>query len=324
MKTSDFIAQNLPAIIDNARFAPSVHNTQPWAVSAQNTSVVVALDRQHTLGAGDPTGRQTILSLGIFAEAVALSAEALGLQTQSVVLDGETAVVTFGETVGKPSSGEQLALLHKRASDRSIFTPAEITGDISKQIEQAAHLSGIGVRVITERPIIEKIADLTSHGIKLAMSNPEFRKELSQYLVLPGSQKHRGIAVKSLYINGLLARLQPWMVRWGLSIGAEAVLEKKRWQSASAVVAIIGDGDLSKYWFETGRTYLHVSLAIEKLGLSQATSAAIVEASNYHDDIEDLLGVEKRVLALIRIGTGSTKRAYSPRVSADELLTSRS
>jgi hypothetical protein len=324
MKASEFIAQSLPAIIENARFAPSVHNSQPWVVSTKDNAVVVELDRQHTLGAGDPTGRQTILSLGIFAEAVALSANTLGLQTQSVLLDSTTASITFTETLGAASAAEEIALLHKRASDRSIFRPANISVDMIKQLEQAIHLSGISVRVITERPIIEKIADLTGHGIKLAMSNPEFRKELSQYLVLPGSHKHRGIAVKSLYINGMLARLQPWMVRRGLSIGAEAVLEKKRWQSASAVVAILGDGDLSKYWFETGRTYLHVSLAIEKLGLSQATSAAIVEASNYHDDIEDLLGIEKRVLALIRIGAGSAKRVYSPRISADELLTSRS
>jgi nitroreductase len=57
MKASEFIAQSLPAIIENARFAPSVHNSQPWVVSTKDNAVVVELDRQHTLGAGDPTGR---------------------------------------------------------------------------------------------------------------------------------------------------------------------------------------------------------------------------------------------------------------------------
>ncbi len=324
MKATEYITQNLPAIIDVARFAPSVHNTQPWRVSAVENSIVIALDRQHTLGPGDPTTRQTILSLGIFAEAVSIAGNTLGLKTSAVALHDRSATVSFAEEIGSPSSTELVPLLQKRATDRSIYKPAAISAEAIAVLQQASHTPGIKVQVITDRPIIDKIADLTSHGIKLAMSNPDFRKELSRYLVLPGSAKRRGIAVKSLYINGLLARLQPWMVRWGLSVGAEAILEKRRWQSASAVVAILGDGDLSQYWFETGRTYLQVSLTIEKLGLSQATSAAIVEASNYHDDVEDMLKSEQRVLALIRIGAGSSKRAYSPRVNAAELLTSRS
>jgi len=324
MNAGDFIEQNLTKIIDVARLAPSVHNTQPWKVAAKANSVVIELDPRHRLTAGDPTTRQTILSLGIFAEAVSIAANALGLITTSVVLQGETAVISFADKLGEPTGTDLLPLLKQRATDRSIYKPADVSETAVAALQQTAQTSGIRVEVVTDRSVINKIADLTSHGIQLAMSNPEFRAELSQYLVVPGSGKLRGISVKSLYINGLLARLQPSMVKAGLSIGAEAKLEKRRWQSASAVVAIFGDGDLSQYWFETGRTYLHTSLAIEQLGFSQATSAAIVEASNYHDDIEDLLGTEQRVLALIRIGQGSSKRAYSPRVSADELITSRS
>jgi hypothetical protein len=212
--------------------------------------------------------------------------------------------------------------LRNRASDRSIYKATDIQPSSIKAIESVETDSSISVQVITDKNIITEIANLTAKGIKLAMSSPGFRHELSRYLALPWGNKKRGISVKSLYIPTYLAILQPFMVKTGLSINAESALERKRWLSASAVVAILGDGDLNKHWFEAGRTYLRSSLAIEEQGLSQATSAAIVEASNYHDDIEEMLHTKKRILALIRIGKGRPKRQYSPRVEAEELLTS--
>jgi hypothetical protein len=81
---------------------------------------------------------------------------------------------------------------------------------------------------------------------------------------------------------------------------------------------------LHKDWFEVGRSYLRASLEIEKAGLSQATSAAIVEASNFHEDVEQILGSNLRIQAIIRIGKGRKIRYRSPRVSARELLATSS
>jgi hypothetical protein len=75
-------------------------------------------------------------------------------------------------------------------------------------------------------------------------------------------------------------------------------------------------------WFEAGQTYLRASLELERLGFSQATSAAPVEAATFHEDIESLLKTNQRLQAVIRIGKGAAKRRYSPRVPAKELITS--
>ncbi len=112
------------------------------------------------------------------------------------------------------------------------------------------------------------------------------------------------------------------MLKLGLNTGKEAALEEKRWLSASAIVLITTEGDLHDDWFEAGRVYMRVSLEIERSGFSQATSAATVEAATFHEDIEKLLGTSQRLQAAIRIGKGVSKRKYSPRVSAEELITS--
>jgi hypothetical protein len=124
-----------------------------------------------------------------------------------------------------------------------------------------------------------------------------------------------------LQLPWLVSIAQPFAVRYGLGADQEAKHEKIRFSSASALVFITADGDLEEYWFETGRAYMRVSLMLEKLGLSQTTSAAIVEASNYHEDIEEMLHTNQRILSIIRVGHGTGERAPSPRVAATDLLT---
>jgi hypothetical protein len=318
MSTSELLAAKLEAIVDIARFAPSVHNTQPWVVTISDISIVVSIDPAHRLHDGDPTGRETIISLGIFAEAICLAAATCGLRADSVELKDELCVISFGQA----HSGDTAAveLLKQRCTDRSVYKPLTIPSAVLDTISQSRQHAGISITTATDTAMIAAVAQLTGQGIQLALSNPDFREELSQYLVTPGSHQQRGIATRSLYIPRLLQYIEPWLLKTGLTNQPEVRLEKQRWESASGLVFICSDGDLHEDWFQVGRSYLAVSLAIEKAGLSQATSAAIVEASDFHEDIEKLLGTTQRIQAILRVGQGKTHRYYSPRVSARELL----
>ncbi len=111
-------------------------------------------------------------------------------------------------------------------------------------------------------------------------------------------------------------------MKLGIGIRSEVNLERKRWESASGIILITTVGDMPKYWFEAGRAYLQAALKVEQLGLSQATSAATVEASNYHEDVEKLVDTNQRLQSVIRIGKGVQNRNHSPRVTVEELLTS--
>lgn len=314
------ISEQLPSLLNIARLAPSVHNTQPWIVSVSGNELVINLNKKYVLEDGDPTGRETFISLGIFTEALCLGACSFGFTIKSVGLGDSFVRISLG--IGNQPDVDTVSALKTRCSDRSVYQPAVINELLIQQLNEVSVHPDVSVRVVTNRPAIEKVAELTSKAIRLALSNPSFRKELSSYLVLPWSRKRRGISVKSLYIPWILQILQPILVHRGIGIGKEATLERKRWLSASGLVFITAKGDLANYWFEVGRTYLQVSLLIERAGLSQATSAALVEASNYHEDIEDLLGTNQRILAVLRIGQGSKKRYYSPRVDAEDLITS--
>jgi hypothetical protein len=318
-----FSRQEILDILDIARLAPSVHNTQAWFVTITDAIVIIGIDEQHVLSDGDPTGRQTIISLGIFCEAFRLVALEKGLQTTKLSFKHRQATLKLRRIPSKKLiKTPTIELLGGRGSDRSIYRPATISETDIRTLETTPKGLKTHVHVIVDESLLQAIAELTSHGIALALSNPSFRRELSHYLVLPGSQKKRGIAVKSLYISRLLTYVEPLFMRLGIGLQAEADLEKKRWLSASAVIVLTADGDLAPYWFDAGQAYLRASLAIERLGLAQATSAAIVEASNYHEDVEAMLGTNRRILSLVRVGKGSKIRHHSPRVDSNDILRS--
>ncbi len=321
MSASNILRDNLASIIDIARLSPSVHNSQPWQVSVDMDKLLIDIDPKHKLSDGDPTGRETFISLGIFAEAITIVSLRFGLYSQKQSVNNQRAIIQFAS--GKPvKSGSDIEALKTRVTDRSIYNHVDITEKSKLSIVNSAPDASAKIWMLTDSNSINMVASLTAKGISLALSNPSFREELSHYLVLPWTTKHRGISTSSLYIPKALAICEPVLIRFGIGKKSEASLERKRWESASAVVLITTEGDMPDYWFEAGRAYLRAALAIERLGFSQATSAAIVEASNYHEDVEKLIGTNQRLQCLLRVGKGAKVRNHSPRVTVEELLTS--
>lgn len=320
MNVVDKLASSLISIIDIARLAPSVHNTQPWRVKLLDDSLIVSVDSEHTLLDGDPTGRQTVISLGIFCEALVIAAQTEQLGLKELTFDTSNVTLQFELIASNPASIELARLLAFRHSDRSIYTPTKLSADAIHTLKQSVTDTDVKVWVISNQNHIRLIADLTSRGISLALSSPNFRHELTNYIVRAGSKKARGISVKSLYLSPILTALQPRLLKSGTGLAREAELEKRRWTDVSADIILTTPGDMPKYWFKTGRSYLQLSLTIAGLGLAQATSAAIVEASNYHDDIEAILQTDQRILALLRVGNGSNRHYHSPRISSKEIL----
>lgn len=312
--------EHITEILELARLAPSVHNTQAQKVKLTEYGLEISVDQQFTLKDGDPTGRQNIISLGIFVEAIVIAAASKGFKLKNIVYSNEQVKLTIDKTIHRPADNGNIRALRQRATDRSVYRKTSISADTIKSILGAYKSPGIKIWLLDKEDQIAQIAQLTRNGIRLALTNPDFRKELSQYLREPWSKKKRGISLKSLYIPMLVAIFEPIAMRLGLGLNQEAKLEKRRWLSSSAIVLITAVGDMPDDWFEVGRAYMRVCLAIEKAGLSQATSAATVEASTFHEDVEQLLGTNQRLQAVIRIGAGSKKRQHSPRVDVATLL----
>lgn len=78
-KGSDILQPHEKAILSLASLAPSGHNTQPWFVRHLEPSHwIIGNDQTKWLPAVDPTQRETMLSIGAFAQNLEYAAAAFG------------------------------------------------------------------------------------------------------------------------------------------------------------------------------------------------------------------------------------------------------
>ncbi|MGH3071216.1 MAG: hypothetical protein ACRDNB_02960, partial [Gaiellaceae bacterium] len=106
-------------LVEDARFAPSPHNTQPWRVrprSATEADLEVPVAR--LLPVEDPEGRFLTAGVGIFLEALDVAAAARGL-----ALRYEPLYPQLGDRASEPSVAARMRL--EPRGDRPAI-PAEL------------------------------------------------------------------------------------------------------------------------------------------------------------------------------------------------------
>lgn len=312
--------ETLKKLCHYGAFAPSVHNIQPWQFTLTEDTLIVEPSSKRILNAGDPVGRQTWISIGACVESIVVAGENLGLSTD-VRLSKDKATLHFKHQDINPLI--ELQTIKERFTDRSHYTGEKLNKNVLSEISKCWQHSEAAVIVTDDPQIIETVSKLISQGISMALNSPHFREELAGLINGPREKRKIGIPVASLRLKGFHAVTEVSRVRKGLGIKKQALSERKAWSSASAIVFTLSKGDSQKDWFMAGRAYQRAGLTATRLGLRQATSAAIVEALDFHEDVEKLLGTRQRLQTVMRIGKSAQVPVYSPRLSNEDLLNTR-
>ena len=316
MKSID--TKTITEICRYARLAPSVHNVQPWEFVADPKQITVRINKQRTLDAGDPVGRETWISMGACVETLVIAASHLGVHA-SVKTPSRHEIKIALDLGAKPDKIE-LKTIKERFTDRSVYSKKPIDPALLKQIEKSWKSKRVQLIVSADRKLIETVSDLTGRGMTLAMQSKDFRNEIASLINRPFARKSVGFSPQSLRVRFLQALVQPNLAKSKYSVRFHKIQERQRMLSASALVMSFSVGDTYEDWFEAGRAYQRAGLTATQLGVRQATSAAAVEAADFHTDIERMLGTKHRLQTLMRIGYSHKKHVVSPRIPTKKLL----
>src|SRR3954452_13430640 len=117
----------LRRIVELAQRAPSVHNTQPWRWQRTNGALELFADRSRQLAAGDPDGRNLVISCGTVLHHARVVAAALGWSTAVTHLPDTgqpdlLARVELSRRTPRPDAAALLAAVDRRCTDRRRFT----------------------------------------------------------------------------------------------------------------------------------------------------------------------------------------------------------
>lgn len=310
--------------MDTARHAPSAHNSQPWRVIIHdNSNLEIYPEKKRWLTVSDPVGRQGWIGLGCLVENIYLLAKEYGYIASTKLHENPTPYVrvTFEKVSNKKTISDQYTLLiEQRYSDRSYYSEMKLGRKLLKSIKNIQPEEGTTIHVVDDPSQIELVASLQSKAIKAALSNPSFREELRELIIPPNSHKKLGIPTRSLRIPGILGWLEIFQLKYGVGGQKKASIEYEKWQRSAAVLIVTSEGDSIKFWLNAGRTYQRLSLFLFENGISQATGAGAVEAFDFHEEIEQVLGTNERIMTIARIGFSSAKSVGSPRINTDEFV----
>jgi nitroreductase len=315
--------EQLHRIVELARLAPSVHNTQPWWWQARgSTTLELWADRERALPYSDPIGRNLVISCGAALHHTVVAAAAIGAHpTVHHLPDGPDSdlmaridLVPNHPTVDALS---QLTALTQRRTDRRRFTAWPVPQPNVEHLAEAGQKWGAAVLAVTDPGLRMEIEELLEEARRRQAGEPRIAEETESWIdhdaldgvptaVLPSQQGVRGE--------------RP--TRFGPDLVPDPTDRILEGTDGLLVISTTDDGPLS--WLRAGASLSALWLKATSNGLSVVPLSQLVEVERTRVALERLMPPPARVPQLLaRVGwqeIGREELPRTPRRPVDELL----
>ncbi|MGP3919030.1 Acg family FMN-binding oxidoreductase [Nonomuraea sp. 10N515B] len=277
------VKDTLDAVVDAARWAPSVHNTQPWTFSVSEQEIGLRADPDRKLRVEDVSGRELLISCGaaLFTMRTAMSCE--GFEPVVRVLpdpDRPSLLATIrpGAEVQADESIQALGReIERRRTHRAGFANVPVPDPLIEKLVHAAAEEGAKLTPIRSAEAVGVIAALTQAAQGVQAQDQRFSLEVIRWARPPGSSRTDGVPAEGYPRE--TARTEPHFPQrdyaWGHEWGSQADQEAS---TATGVVAVLTTrGDSRQDWIDAGQALQHVLLHASAYGVSAAFHTQALE-----------------------------------------------
>lgn len=169
--------------------APSIHNTQPWQLEVDGSTVAVHADRGRQLKVLDPDARQLTMSCGAVVHHLEVAARAMGLHPETALLPDpvdpdHVADVVLHQGEGPAPTEDEVAnavdILH-RHTVRSRFTSEELPYGLVSALRELVEEQGAMLRVLQPQEAVG-VAVLMDRAEALLEQTPGYAEELEAWV----------------------------------------------------------------------------------------------------------------------------------------------
>lgn len=324
--------QEAPAILSSveieivgeaARWAPSIHNSQPWALRRMVDGLGVVDDLNRSVPVIDPTGRDRTISCGsaLFNATVAL--RALGYVTKSALMPdpADPALIGTVRAVTRQSPGDQDVLLHRmiplRHTHRRVYRSHLVAEEDLLDLRQAVAAEGARLSV-AEPAARRRLAHLLRVAVRAQAEDPELRDEVERW-VRRGSQS--GVLVDGIPSNAL--GTSPFPVDSLVHGGTRGVPEAEEVEAelARSTVLVVSTRDDTRHdWVIAGLALERLLLTATAKGLVATFAEQALQNPGVRPEIADVLGIWGHPQVLLRVGRPLVDAPVTPRRPLTELF----
>ncbi|MEJ3658126.1 nitroreductase [Actinomycetes bacterium KLBMP 9759] len=292
--------------------APSAHNTQPWVLRYAADRVEVVWDPARTLPAGDPTGRDLLLSMGAFVETCLIVAADAGIALDFAAGHDRTAR-RVGWLVGATRPYRtpfDTAAVRARTTNRGDHQPGAVPVDVLARIDATAAEAGGRVEALPSRELVEPLAEADRRMFEDAAVSAELAAWLRltprhpRYLL--DGLTDRALALSTGEALGL--RMALWALpalRWAglprlLAASGRGTLAR----DGTVLVLVAPSGSGPDATVTLGRALMRIWLALSGEGLSCHPVSQIIDCPATRARLAARLGIAdpRRLVHVARVG----------------------
>jgi len=314
----DTQARALLRAADAARFAPSIHNTQPWrwVVHPGRLELFAVTDRQ--LPRQDPDGHMLLISCGtaLHHARVALAAE--GWQC---VIDRPAGapLATIRPTEHGPVDPrairhfEQLEVRH---TDRRTVTEEPVTPAILDALVQVSERAGVRLHLLRHDQVIE-LAVLVEHAQQTEGADELLQAETATWV---GGDRAAGTGIP----DASLPEELPLTTVAERDFGTTGTLAAGAGHDTAATYAVLyGSGDEPADWLRAGEALNALWLEATEHAVSLLPLSSPVEVPFTRHELRRLLGDLGDPYLVVRLGAldpAHAGPAHTPRLPTEQVI----
>lgn len=295
-------------LIRYATLAANGHNAQPWTFSVAADRIAIRPDASRRTPAVDPDDHHLFVSLGCAAENLRIGACAHGRTAEVDFSGGDGDAVEVGMDRGPAQIDDLYATIPRRQSTRSLYDGRALSAEQLKDLEKAAAIEGVSLRLVTARDGIDAIRDLVVAGNGVQMDDEAFVAELKRFI--------RFNAADALArADGLFTACTgnptapDWLGRLMFDLFFTKASENDKYaeqmRSSAGVAIFVGDRADHDHWVRVGRSFQRFALKATALGLKHSHVNQPVEVPGVRGELAAWLGAASvRPDLVVRFGHG--------------------
>jgi len=325
------------ALLDDARLAPSPHNTQPWqlhVLSDAEAELYAVADR--TLPTTDADGAFMTAGMGIFVEALDVAAAARGLTVEAEPVypnlgAGGVGSMLFARlrlTERQGPAEFPLELLEQRRTARGRYDGRAVAPESLAALERVVTSAGHEVRFTSDIDTVQWIVGLNADTVFYDLADDPTRTEIGRWIRTSdreARERRDGFSPRCLGFPGPIVSLfffrhalfanRP--TRWLL----RRILVRSM-RGTATVGWIEGAWTTPEEHYQSGRMLMRFWLELTRQGLYLQPFGSVITNATAHARMTARLEAEERdtsVWLLLRVGyTAPPPRSL--RLATDELV----
>ncbi|AQZ63220.1 Bll2647 protein [[Actinomadura] parvosata subsp. kistnae] len=312
----------LDAAVEAARWAPSVHNTQPWTFHLDGAEIGLKADVERQLHVSDASGRELLISCGaaLFTMRTVIRCE--GYEPIVRVLpDPDRPNLLATVKAGAPAQADEVTWvlggeIERRRTHRAGFADVPVPERLLQSLERAAMNEGAKLTPVLNPQAIAVIAALTEAAQGVQARDRRFTLELLRWSRAPESTRMDGVAADA-HGGG---RTEPYFAQREYAWRREWVRESGPGTAVGTVALLSTVGDGREDWIAAGQALQHILLHAAAHGVSAAFHTQALEMDQLREFLRQQLCGAAYPQMIMRLGVTLDADPDSIRRSLPEVL----